>query len=234
MVNRFPTDPKCRLFLTTNAGSTGLNLQAANTVINVDLPWNPAVLEQRIARAHRMGQQQPVQVYVLVTEETIEEKLLNTLSAKHELALAALDPESDVTQVDLVSGMDELRSRLEVLLGAHPEAPVDVSLKREVAAAETASNATAQPSPERRERVAAAGGELLGAVFNFLGELVAKDATPPPADSLVSQVRSRLDECIEQDGSGRPKLTVTLPDRGALDSLAQTLARLLLAGGEGK
>jgi SNF2 family DNA or RNA helicase len=37
------------VFLTTNAGSTGLNLQAANTVINVDLPWNPAVLEQRIA-----------------------------------------------------------------------------------------------------------------------------------------------------------------------------------------
>ena len=62
------------MFITTNAGSTGLNLQAANTVINVDLPWNPAVLEQRIGRAHRMGQQRPVQVYVLVTEETIEEK----------------------------------------------------------------------------------------------------------------------------------------------------------------
>ena len=87
-------------------------------MINVDLPWNPAVLEQRIARAHRMGQEKPVQVYILVTEETIEEGLLNTLSAKHELALAALDPESDVTQVDLASGMDELRSRLEVLLGA--------------------------------------------------------------------------------------------------------------------
>ena len=83
-------------FITTNAGSTGLNLQAANTVINVDLPWNPAVLEQRIARAHRMGQQQPVQVYVLVTEGTIEEGLLNTLSAKHDLALAALDLDSDV------------------------------------------------------------------------------------------------------------------------------------------
>ena len=74
--NRFREDPRCRLFITTNAGSTGLNLQAANTVINVDLPWNPAVLEQRIGRAHRMGQQQPVQVYVLVTEETIEESLL--------------------------------------------------------------------------------------------------------------------------------------------------------------
>ena len=76
LVHTFQTDPECKLFLTTNAGSTGLNLQAANTVINVDLPWNPAVLEQRIARAHRMGQTQPVQVFVLVTEGTIEENLL--------------------------------------------------------------------------------------------------------------------------------------------------------------
>ena len=92
LVHEFQRDPDCQLFLTTNAGSTGLNLQAANTVINVDLPWNPAVLEQRIARAHRMGQKRPVQVYVLVTEETIEENLLATLAAKHDLALAALDP----------------------------------------------------------------------------------------------------------------------------------------------
>jgi SNF2 family DNA or RNA helicase len=56
LVHQFQRDPACRVFLKTNAGSTGLNLQAANTVINVDLPWNPAVLEQRIARAHRMGQ----------------------------------------------------------------------------------------------------------------------------------------------------------------------------------
>ena len=76
-----------------------MNLQAANTVINVDLPWNPAVLEQRISRAHRMGQQQPVQVFVLVTEDTMEEKLLTTLSAKHELALAALDVDSEVDAV---------------------------------------------------------------------------------------------------------------------------------------
>ena len=132
IVNRFQTDPRCRLFITTNAGSTGLNLQAANTVINVDLPWNPAVLEQRVGRANRMGQKQPVQVYVLVTEETIEESLLGTLSAKHDLALAALDSESDVTQVDFKSGVEELRRRLEVLLGAKPEAP-STSKREEVA-----------------------------------------------------------------------------------------------------
>ncbi len=121
LVHRFQTMAECKVFLSTNAGSTGLNLQAANTVINVDLPWNPAVLEQRIARAHRMGQTQNVQVFVLVTEETIEENLLATIAAKKELALAALDAESDIDQVDLASGMQELKGRLEMLLGAKAE-----------------------------------------------------------------------------------------------------------------
>ena len=226
LVQRFQEDANCRLFITTNAGATGLNLQAANTVINVDLPWNPAVLEQRVGRAHRMGQRQPVQVYVLVTEDTIEERLLTTLSAKQDLAMAALDPDSDVTRVDMESGMDALRSRLEVLLGAPPEAPVDVSKKTE---AEIETERLA----ERRERVAAAGGELLGAVFNFLGQLVGPEAAPEPSGEVVAEVRSRLAQCVEDDPSGRPRLTVTLPDRSALDGLAQTLARLLLPASNG-
>ena len=80
--------------------------------------------------------------------------------------------------------------------------------------------AETQQLAERRQRVAAAGGEMLGAVFNFLGELVAKDGAQPPAEGLVAQVRDRLGQCVEEDASGRPRLTVTLPDRGALDSLA--------------
>ncbi len=119
LVNEFQSKPDCRLFITTNAGSVGLNLQAANTVINCDLPWNPAVLEQRIARAHRMGQKQPVHAFLLVTEQTLEESLLTTLSAKKELSLAALDVDSDIDEVSLVSGAEELRSRLEILLGAN-------------------------------------------------------------------------------------------------------------------
>src|ERR1700704_3725542 len=99
LVHKFQTDADCKLFLATNAGSLGLNLQAANTVINVDLPWNPAVLEQRIGRAHRMGQTQQVQVFVLVTEQTLEESLLSTLAIKKDLALAALDASSDVKEV---------------------------------------------------------------------------------------------------------------------------------------
>ena len=122
LIHRFQTDPECMCFITTNAGATGLNLQAANTVINVDLPWNPAILEQRIARAHRMGQKQPVQVFLLVTTETLEENLLATLSAKHELSLAVLDPDVQIDNVDMTTGIEELKRRMEVLLGAKPEA----------------------------------------------------------------------------------------------------------------
>jgi superfamily II DNA/RNA helicase len=219
LVHRFQTDPECKLFLTTNAGSVGLNLQAANTVINVDLPWNPAVLEQRIARAHRMGQTQPVQVFILVTEETIEESLLATLASKRDLALAALDLGSTVDQVDLASGMEELKGRLEVLLGAKPEAPVDESKKR-------ATEDAARTSPEYTQRIAAAGGELLGAAFRFLGELVGQEKAPPPS-ALVEQIRTGLHGCVQTGPDGKPKLSVSLPDASALDGLATTLARLL-------
>ncbi len=223
LVRRFQEDDQCKLFVTTNAGSTGLNLQAANTVINVDLPWNPAVLEQRIARAHRMGQQRPVQVFVLVTEATIEENLLQTLSHKHDLALAALDADSDVTAVDFVSNIEELKRKLEVLLGSRPAAPEDVTSR------ETAERAV-ERFAGRRDRVAAAGGELLGAVFSFLGELVPEDA-PAPSPQLVADLRTNLVQCVDEDDQGRQRLTITLPDRGSLDNLVSSLARFIATGG---
>ncbi|MDI9445291.1 MAG: C-terminal helicase domain-containing protein, partial [Planctomycetota bacterium] len=220
LIHEFQHNPACRLFVTTNAGATGLNLQAANTVLNVDLPWNPAVLEQRIGRAHRMGQKNPVQVFLLVTEETLEERLLTTLSAKKDLALAVLDAGSDVSQVDMISGMEELRRRLEVLLGAKPEAPLD----------QTSLEKSRRESEARQRRVAEAGGELLGAAFRFLGELVGgqPDTQPVPAP-LVDQVRQGLDQCIDVDESGNLRLTVSFPNREAIDSLANVLARFLAA-----
>jgi superfamily II DNA/RNA helicase len=164
-VHQFQQDPVCKLFVTTNAGSTGLNLQAANTVVNVDLPWNPAILEQRISRAHRMGQKRPVHVFLLVTEATLEESLLTTLSAKHELALAALDPDAEATEVDLTSGVEELKRRLEILLGTKPEAPEDQSLKEQV-------QKETEELVARKERIASAGGQLVGAALSFLGEML--------------------------------------------------------------
>jgi len=91
LVRRFLDDPRCRVFLSTDAGSTGLNLQCASTVVNMDLPWNPAVLEQRIGRIHRMGQKKPVQVINYVAKGTIEEGILSILAFKRSLAAGILD-----------------------------------------------------------------------------------------------------------------------------------------------
>ena len=91
LVERFREDPDCRVFLSTDAGATGLNLQHASTLVNMDLPWNPALLEQRIARIHRMGQKRPVQIVNFVAKGTIEEGMLSVLAFKRSLSAGILD-----------------------------------------------------------------------------------------------------------------------------------------------
>ena len=92
LVDRFVQDPACRLFLSTDAGGVGLNLQhAAATVVNMDLPWNPAKLEQRIGRVHRIGQSRGVQVINLVAQGSIEEGMLGVLAFKKSLFAGVLD-----------------------------------------------------------------------------------------------------------------------------------------------
>jgi len=91
LVDQFRNDPKCRLFLATDAGGVGLNLQFASVVVNMDLPWNPAVLEQRIGRVHRLGQSRPVQVINFVAKGTIEEGMLSVLKFKKSLFAGVLD-----------------------------------------------------------------------------------------------------------------------------------------------
>ncbi len=91
LVDRFRDDPNCRAFLSTDAGGTGLNLQHASVVFNLDLPWNPAVLEQRIGRVHRIGQRQPVRVINFVAKGTIEEGMLSVIKFKKSLFAGVLD-----------------------------------------------------------------------------------------------------------------------------------------------
>ncbi len=91
LINNFANDKNKRVFLSTDAGGVGLNLQTANVVINIDLPWNPAVLEQRIGRVHRLGQKQNVQVINLISKDTIEHKILGTLNFKKSTFDGVLD-----------------------------------------------------------------------------------------------------------------------------------------------
>jgi hypothetical protein len=113
----FREDPKCRLFLSTDSGGVGLNLQNASVVINCDLPWNPAKLEQRIARAWRKHQKRPVTVINLIAEETIEHAMLETLAHKANLAEGVLDgTESSLANAKLRRGRDANLARLQQIL----------------------------------------------------------------------------------------------------------------------
>lgn len=91
LIDRFHDDPTCRVFLSTDAGGVGLNLQFASVVINLDLPWNPAVLEQRIGRVHRLGQKRTVRVVNFVSQGSIEEGMLQVLQFKKNLFAGVLD-----------------------------------------------------------------------------------------------------------------------------------------------
>lgn len=224
IIAKFQNDPACRVICMTNAGSTGLNLQAANTVINVDLPWNPAVLEQRIARAYRMGQKNPVHIYKLVTvspnnDETIEERLLDTLAAKQDLADASLNFDSDISEVAMVSGMEDLKRRLEVVLNPACK-PIDESQQRKV-------EAEAQQLAEKREKVSQASGSLITAALSLAGELIDSRSSAAPDETVVNTLTERLSQCVDRDAEGRPQLTISLPNEEALRGLAATLARLL-------
>ncbi|OQY16362.1 MAG: hypothetical protein B6I35_15940, partial [Anaerolineaceae bacterium 4572_32.2] len=117
LIEQFFEDPQCKVFLSSDAGGVGLNLQAASMVVNLDLPWNPAVLAQRIARAHRHGQPHTVNVVNLIAKGTIEERMLDTLAAKRAVFDAALDPDSDVTDLSFGKAGQSVLQKLQVMMG---------------------------------------------------------------------------------------------------------------------
>ena len=92
----FHDDPACRVLFATDAGGIGLNLQrAASACINIELPWNPAVLEQRIGRIYRLGQRRPIDVYNLVSEPGIESRIADLIGSKQALFTGLFDGTSD-------------------------------------------------------------------------------------------------------------------------------------------
>lgn len=91
MTKSFNQGERDVFLISLKAGGVGLNLTGADTVILVDLWWNPAVESQAIGRAHRMGQEQAVEVYRLVTRGTIEEKIQELQEKKKNLVSEILD-----------------------------------------------------------------------------------------------------------------------------------------------
>jgi superfamily II DNA or RNA helicase len=130
-INRFKNDADCKVFLSSDSGGVGLNLQAASVVVNLDLPWNPARLEQRIARAWRKHQKNSVNVINLISRNTIEHKMLGTLEFKQGLADAVLDAIGDFEEFEKVNAKAAFMERLSKIMECEtPVEPVPVQEDR--------------------------------------------------------------------------------------------------------
>ena len=206
-INRFKNDPECRLFLSTDSGSVGLNLQVANVVINLDLPWNPAKLEQRIARAWRKHQKRSVQVINLVCEGSIEHRMLALLEQKSMLAEGVVDGKGD-SEMALPSGRAAFLERLDSLMatpsGEKAAPPAD-------------------PLLQLRDQALAQWGERL-ALLELHGEGEAQTLLAV-ADRVDRPLRDELTRQLERHlPGGAPRLEL-------VDSATyQTIQRLLDAG----
>ena len=96
LIDEFTNNPDCKVFLSTDAGGTGLNLQAADCVVNFELPWNPAKLNQRVGRVNRIGQASKcVNVVNLISKDSIEEKIMAGLQMKTDLFKGVFDGGED-------------------------------------------------------------------------------------------------------------------------------------------
>lgn len=132
-VIEFHDDPGLAVLFATDAGGVGLNLQrAASAVVNLELPWNPAVLEQRIGRVYRLGQKRPVQVYHLVAEDGIESRIATLVGNKRALFEGLFDGTSDEIEftssgrfLDRVGQLVELPAPPELPTLEEPEDDVD-------------------------------------------------------------------------------------------------------------
>ena len=72
---------KTNIFISTDAGGEGINLQFSNIIINYDLPWNPMKIEQRCGRVDRIGQQRDVEIYNLIIEDTVQRTVSGTATS---------------------------------------------------------------------------------------------------------------------------------------------------------
>lgn len=124
LIDEFTTNPDCRVFLSTDAGGTGLNLQAADVVINFELPWNPARMNQRIGRVHRIGQKSNcVNVINLISKRSIEERILSGIQLKGELFDSVFDDGAPEVMFDQ-GKRQEMVNRLPEMMGEEMTAPV--------------------------------------------------------------------------------------------------------------
>lgn len=136
LMDKFQHDDAVQVFISTDAGGVGLNLQSGSALINLDMPWNPAVLDQRIARIHRLGQKQKVQIFLLLAEDSYEQQVASLVKGKRDLFDNVISPDATEDVVGVSKKM--LQSIIDDL--AEPDSKI------------AEAQETTQPEPEFAEK----------------------------------------------------------------------------------
>ena len=254
LTDNFAELPESRVFLSTDAGSTGLNLQVASILINLDLPWNPAVLEQRIARIYRIGQKRNIQVINLVASQSIEERMLSTLNFKTSLFEGVLDNGEDPIFLE-DSKFNKIMDSLKVVVEPSEEvgdthnhmagSSIDLNDNEEKAVAktdglqttdadslvlpevETPEEGATEVSTEKKPSVYTADNnpeQLLQQGFSFLSGLARTLSSPEATKNLV-------DSIVEEDKeTGQISIRIPVSDKESVTGILNLFGKLLVAG----
>jgi hypothetical protein len=212
----FHDDPACRVLFATDAGGVGLNLQrAASACINIELPWNPAVLEQRIGRIYRLGQNRPIDVYNLVSEPGIESRISDLVGTKQAFFVGLFDGTTDEVAFER-SG--SFLSRIErIVAPALERAPA-----RGVEAAELEDG----PAEREIDAMVAAGDESRDARVP-----AAPEPAPPPSAGDVQKLFAGL--TVQRTAHGGLVIEAPPETASTLAALFAGMAQLLQAAAPG-
>jgi hypothetical protein len=254
LIDRFRDDPNCRVFLSTDSGGVGLNLQHASVVLNMDLPWNPAVLEQRVGRVHRLGQQQLVRVINFVAQGTIEEGMLEVLKFKKSLFAGVLD----CGEKEVFLGGSRLNKFIETVesaTSAIPEATIEDTeealrgspderggpetgaarrgrrrLTRPPLGVESEAEEEARPAPSGVQPIADPWMGLLQSGMALLQQLTLAGSREGTTSSGRTPASGSLIQCDEKTGETYLKLPVPPPEvvnqaLRALETLVQSVRK---------
>ncbi|MFM2151754.1 MAG: hypothetical protein RL199_189 [Pseudomonadota bacterium] len=209
-VVEFHEDPSVRLFLATDAGGVGLNLQrAASALVHLDLPWNPAVLEQRNGRVHRLGQTEPVELYALVSASGIEARIEGIVGDKKALFDGLFDGTSDAVAFE--KGGSFL-STLQQLVPAEPKTEPSKAEQGPVEAGEDDLDAVERPSPE-------AGSETLDSAP------VETPASAPESLSTAAPMMPGID--VRRTADGRLVLEAQPEAAATFAAMLESVAALM-------
>jgi SNF2 family DNA or RNA helicase len=247
LMEKFRRDAECRVFLSTDAGGVGLNLQAASAVINFEPPWNPARLEQRIGRVHRLGQAHPVHVVHLLTKGSIEERVWETLKLKKSLFTGVFDsPTAEVSfaalgRKSVLQAVKEIfadqPARPKPVIDQPPSKPVPAQsaaatpptpATQSVPAAQQLAGVPPAPPPSGFEQAAAG---LIETGVRFLESLAAM-AQSPQSGGPHGPIERGFSSLISRDPrTNAPVLSIPLPPSLDQDRIMRAIATVMGAFG---